>query len=128
MILVDSSVIFDHTRGRDPRLAQLFATLPVAVCGIVRAEVLHGARSASNRTALLALLNQFGQVVTPEAVWDEVGDNLCLLRMHGLTIPLPDVLQATLAIVHDLELWARDAHFPSMQQHLPALKLFPEPP
>ena len=128
MILVDSSVIFDHTRGRDPRLAQLFTTLPVAVCGIVRAEVLHGARNTSNRAALDNLLNQFIQVLTPESAWDLTGDNLCLLRMRGLTIPLPDVLLATLAIVHDLELWARDAHFPMMRQHLPTLKLFQEPP
>ena len=52
MILIDSCVIFDHTRGTDPKLAALFKTLQVGVCGVVRAEVLHGARNPANRAAL----------------------------------------------------------------------------
>src|SRR5947209_7499702 len=128
MILVDSSVIFDHTRGKDPRLAHLFATLPVAVAGVVRAEVLHGARNPKDRAALLALLNRFIQVPTPEGSWDVLGDNLCALRGHGVTVPLADALLATIAIIHGLELWTRDAHFGLIQGVLPALALFPEPP
>ena len=34
MILVDACVIFDHTRGKDPRLANWFKTFPTAVCGV----------------------------------------------------------------------------------------------
>jgi predicted nucleic acid-binding protein len=128
MILVDSSVIFDHTRGKDPRLAQLFKTLSVAVCGVVRAEVLHGARNPKDRTALLALLNRFAQLPTPEGVWDALGDNLCTLRTRGVTVPVPDALLATLAIIHGLELWTRDAHFKLIQGVLTGLRLFAEPP
>jgi predicted nucleic acid-binding protein len=128
MILVDASVIFDHTRGKDPRLAQLFKALPVAVCGVIRAEVLHGARNAKDRAALLGLLNRFAQVPTPESVWDALGDHLCTLRTHGVTVPLPDALLATVAIIHGLDLWTRDAHFGLIQGVLTALQLFPEPP
>lgn len=128
MILVDSSVIFDHTRGKDPRLAGWFKTLPVAVCGIVRAEVLHGARNPRDRAKLVALLNRFAQVPMSEPAWDSVGDNLALLRSKGVTVPVPDVILATLAILNDLELWTRDAHFALAQKWLPALKLFQEPP
>jgi N-acetyl-gamma-glutamylphosphate reductase len=35
MILVDSCMIFDHTRGTDTRLAGLFKTLLIGVCGVV---------------------------------------------------------------------------------------------
>jgi predicted nucleic acid-binding protein len=128
VILVDSSVIFDHTRNRDPRIAGWFKTNPVAVCGIVRAEVLHGARSPGDRANLVAMLNRFAQVPIPDALWDMVGDNLALLRSRGLTVPLPDAVIATVALVYDIEAWARDRHFPEMQKHLPALKLFQEPP
>ena len=83
MILVDSCVIFDHTRGTDTRLGGFFKPLPVGVCGVVRAEVLHGARNPANRTALLALLDLFSQVPIPEDCWDAVGDNLAVLRSHG---------------------------------------------
>jgi predicted nucleic acid-binding protein len=39
VILVDASVLFDHTRELDPKLPGLFATYPVAICGVTRAEV-----------------------------------------------------------------------------------------
>ena len=128
MILVDSSVIFDYTRGTHPRLGVFFKTLPIGICGVVRAEVLHGARNPANRVALLALLNQFAQVLTPEDIWDAVGDNLAILRSHGVTVPFADGVLATVAIVGGHELWTHDAHFTLIQQWLPALNLFQEPP
>jgi hypothetical protein len=36
MILLDSTVVIDYTRGKDPRLQSMFATLSLAVCGVVR--------------------------------------------------------------------------------------------
>jgi hypothetical protein len=41
---------------------------------------------------------------------------------------LADAVIATLGIENDVEVWARDPHFPMMQQNLPRLKLFQEPP
>ena len=128
MILVDSCVVFDHTRGTDRRLGGFFKTLPVAVCGVVRAEVLHGVRNPANRAALVALLNQFAQVPTPEDSWDAIGDNLAVLRSHGVTVPFADVVLATVAILGGQELWTRDTHFSLIQTWLPALVLFTEPP
>ena len=74
------------------------------------------------------MLAALGAVFTPESVWDDVGDNLCTLRTHGVTVPFPDAVLATLAIVNHLELWTHDAHFLLIQKWLPALKLFQEPP
>jgi predicted nucleic acid-binding protein len=74
------------------------------------------------------MLNLFAQLPTPENDWDAVGDNLCALRGRGVTVPLSDVVIATVAISHDVELWTRDTHFALMLPHLPALKLFQEPP
>ena len=128
MILLDSSVIFDHLRGKDPKLAGLFTTLPVAVCGIVRAETLHGAKDAADRTRLIVFLGQFLHVPIPDTIWDTVGDNLCMLRTHGVTVTFPDAVLATVALVNDIELWTRDAHFALVQKWLSALKLFQEPP
>ena len=128
MILLDTSVIFDHTRGTDARLARWFAIYPVAVCGIVRSEVLHGARNPADRAKLLALLNLFIHLPVPDSIWDTVGDNLSVLRSNGVTVPFPDAVLATLAIVNDVELWTRDSHFTLVQQYLPLLKLFQEPP
>jgi predicted nucleic acid-binding protein len=128
VILIDSSVLFDHTRGLDSSLSVLLSSLPVAICGVTRTEAFHGVRTGKERADLLKTMNSYYQVPTPESVWDEIGDNLALLRSKGLTVPIPDVILATVAIHHDLEIWARDQHFPLMQKFLPALRLFPEPP
>lgn len=128
MILVDASVIFEHTRGKDQTLAGKFKTLPTAVCGVTRAEVLHGARNPVDRAALCALLDRFAQVLTPQSTWDIVGDNLARLRGLGITVPFPDAVMATVAIEGVHEVWSRDAHFTAMQRVLPGLQLFAEPP
>jgi predicted nucleic acid-binding protein len=57
-----------------------------------------------------------------------VGDHFAALRSGGITVPLKDGIVATLAIENDIEVWARDAHSPAMQEILPRLKLFQEPP
>jgi predicted nucleic acid-binding protein len=59
MILVDTSVVIDCARGKDSKLIALLPTLPVADCGIVRTEVLCGARDAKHRADLLTVLGAF---------------------------------------------------------------------
>jgi predicted nucleic acid-binding protein len=127
MILVASCVIFDYTRGKDTRLLGHFRSLPIGICGITRAEVLHGSRTASHRATLFALLNYFAQVRTPEVIRDAVGDNLAALGQSGITVPIQDVILTSIAIEGSFEVWSRDTHFAVMQRVLPALKLFPEP-
>lgn len=128
MILLDASVLIDFDRGKDPKLGALLLSLPLSVCGPTRSEFLHGARTPSHRAKLVTALNGFAQVLIPDTLWDDIGDNLAIHRRHGLRVPLPDAVVATVAITFDLEFWARDAHFLHMQQHLPDLRLFVEPP
>ena len=92
------------------------------------AEVLHGVRNPAERAKVLTLLNAFLPLSIADAVWDLVGDNLAVLRAGGLTIPFPDAVLASVAVANGIELWTRDKHFTLVQQLLPALKLFSEPP
>jgi predicted nucleic acid-binding protein len=128
MILLDTTVLIDYTRGKDAKLLSLINTLTLGICGVVRAESLAGCRSAADRKKLTSILNGFVQIPTPETYWDAVGDNLAELRRNGVTVPFPDAVIATLGILLDVEVWSRDPHFPTMQRFLPALKLFHEPP
>jgi predicted nucleic acid-binding protein len=128
VILLDTTVVIDYARGKDAKLVSLLPTLSVAVCGVVRAEFLAGTRDPTHRANLLTLLSTFHHVVTPDTLWDSVGINLAALRLKGITVPFADAAIATLGIESDLEVWARDPHFPTMQQILPRLKLFQEPP
>jgi predicted nucleic acid-binding protein len=128
MILVDTSVLIDFLRTKDAKLDELFRSQAVAVCGATRAEILAGARSGKDRQRLLRFLGRFHQVPMPESCWDLGGDNLGALYARGVTVPFPDALIATLGIENDIEVWARDPHFLTMQTILIQLKLFQEPP
>ena len=128
MILADSTVIIDFLRGKDAKLRGLITSNPIAICGLVRAEILCGARDAKHRASLLSQLASFHQLVFPDPLWDTVGDNLAALRRDGFTFPFPDVAIATLGMHDGIEVWARDRHFSDIRAILPALKLFQEPP
>jgi predicted nucleic acid-binding protein len=128
MILVDANVIIAYLKKPDAKVLGLFQAQQAAVCGITRAEVLHGARNAADRQRLLNQLNVFAQVTIPHSIWDAVGDALAALRAGGVTVPFADVVLACVAIEYGLELWTRDQYFSLMQVVLPRLALFQEPP
>jgi predicted nucleic acid-binding protein len=128
MILVDANVVIGYIKKPDPKILGLFQTHHAAVCGITRAEVLHGARNPADRQRLIQELNVFAQIPIPDSLWDAIGGALAALRAAGVTVPFPDTVLACVAIEHGIELWTRDQHFTMMQTHLPPLRLFQEPP
>ena len=127
MMLVDTSVVIDYVRGQDAKLAAHLPTVPVAICGIVRAELLCGARDAKQRADLMTLVATFNHLVIPDSIWDAVGDNLALLRSNGITVPFPDASIATFGIENNLEVRWRDPHFTPVQKVLTSLRLYQEP-
>jgi predicted nucleic acid-binding protein len=127
MILVDTSIVIDYSRSSDPRMLAIFKSCDAAICGITRAEVLHGARDSAHFKKLIGGLDSFRQEDIPTALWDQVGANLAALRTRGVTVPFADVIIASLAIHRDVELWTRDKQFGLIQNVLPALRLFTEP-
>jgi predicted nucleic acid-binding protein len=128
MILVDANVVIGYIKKPDPKVLGLFQTHQAAICGITRAEVLHGARNPADRQRLIQELNVFAQIAIPYSLWDAIGDALASLRAAGVTVPFPDTVLACVAIEYGIELWTRDQHFQLMQTVLPQLKLFQEPP
>ena len=127
MILVDTSVVIDYSRSSDPRMLAVFKSWDAAICGITRAEVLHGARDTAHLNKLIVGLDSFRQEDIPRSLWDQVGANLAALRTRGVTVPFADVIIASLAIQLDVDLWTRDKQFGLIQNVLPALRLFIEP-
>jgi predicted nucleic acid-binding protein len=128
MILLDSTVVIGYLRVPTSRLRTLFQRLKPAISGVTRAEVLHGARDSAHLGVLTTAVDQFAQHPTPADIWDDLGTNMCSLRLRGITVPFPDALIATLAIRADMELWTYDNHFRVIQSVLPLLRLFSEPP
>jgi predicted nucleic acid-binding protein len=128
MTLVDTSVVIDYLRSGDAKLLGLFQSLPGAICGVTRAEVLHGARNPADRARVLAVLDAFPLVPIPDAMWDSVGDLLAVLRSGGVTVPFNDAMIAAVAVSLGVELWTRDNQLQHVQRVEPRLTLFKEPP
>lgn len=124
MTLVDTSVLVEYLRTGDARLLGLFQSLPGAVCGTIRAELLHGAKNPADRARLQTLLNAFSHAPTPESVWDAIGDLLALLRANGVSVPFNDVVIASVAVNAGIPLWTNDRQFLQIQRIEPRLRLF----
>jgi predicted nucleic acid-binding protein len=60
MILVDTNILIAVIRTGDPKIVALLRTYAAAVCGVTRAELLHGVRSATERRDVLAMLGTLG--------------------------------------------------------------------
>ena len=128
MTLLDASVIIHALRAKDVALMAQMNAAGGSVCGVTRAEILSGARGKNDRASLITILDGFQQVAISEAMWNEIGDLQAQLRTAGVTVPIVDAVLATIAISLDVEVWARDIHFNTMQRVLPALKLYSENP
>ena len=123
MILLDSSILIPYLRKPSEPVRRRLANEKVFICGVTRAEVLHGSRSNAGVVDFLRILDGIPLLDVTSADWDAVGLNLAMLRRNGLIVPFQDMIVATLAMRADYELWCNDRHFGLMQAILPALRL-----
>lgn len=127
MILLDTTVIVQYLRTASEAIKAVLRAEPGAICGVTRAEILHGAKSDQDASDLTAALDCFVQLPIDEEVWNDLGRILRTLRSQGLAVPFPDALIATVAMRGGLLLWTYDAHFVVIQSALPDLRLFDGP-
>jgi len=104
MILADSSILVAYLRNAPPDIERTLLSAQVAICGVTRAEILHGARSEKNVEEILNILADFDDASIPESTWTALGRNLFLLRTKGIGVAFQDALLATLAIEAGYEL------------------------
>jgi predicted nucleic acid-binding protein len=123
VILLDASVLIEYLRRRDARLEKAMNELDLGVCGVTRAEVLHGAQGEEDEKTLLRLLDEFTPVILSEEIWDKLGHRLRQLRSRGVIVPFSDAVLATVALERDVHLWTYDRHFRLIADILP-LKLY----
>ena len=108
MVLVDTNIIIGFWRKRDSSMEQIFLTEDVAVCGVVKAELMHGARNKEDIDRIVKALSPFPCLDMQEGDWEKLGRNLYELRSHGITLPFQDALIATIAISHRAQVWTTD--------------------
>ncbi len=127
MILLDTSVLVQYLRTASPVIREILASADCAICGVTRAEILHGARTVQDAEALHGAMDAFVQLPIHGNTWDHLGRHLASLRAKGLPMPFQDVLLAAVAIDYDAELWSYDVHFRAMRVVLTDLRLFDGP-
>lgn len=124
MILVDTNIIIDFWKKPNEVSRAIFETEKVYICGIVKAELLHGAKDELSYIKIANGLKFFPEVKINDTFWDELSRNLYLLKNKGITVPFQNAMIATIAIANSLELWTNDKHFDLIKEVLKPLLLY----
>ncbi|HET9869797.1 MAG TPA: PIN domain-containing protein [bacterium] len=114
-VLLDTSVWIDFFRKPEgPTGEQIIKHLKkgtVSTCGVVVFEVLQGAADPAEFAFLEENLKGLHFLEADAASYFEAGRTSYGLRKRGVTLPLSDILIATLAISNRQVLWTKDQHF-----------------
>ena len=124
MILADTNIFIDFWNNPTEDLKNVFLKEDIAVCGVVRAELLHGAVSAKDFANITTMLEAFDEFNLEIPDWQILGDNLYNLRKKGISIPFSDAIIATIAFKHDIPIWTGDKHFLLIQSVLTGLNIY----
>ena len=126
MVLADSNIMIDYFRSRNSDLAKKIDTMDIGLCGTVRAEIIHGARSDFEIDNYLEAFKTFDYLINDDYDWEGIGFILQTLRCNGISVPFADALIAFTAMKYDIPLWTRDTHFLLIQAYYPELRLYEE--
>jgi hypothetical protein len=125
LFLVDTSIwleVLPPGRG-DPglrnRIDALLAADRVATTGMVRLELLGGARSQEELDRLDRLLDALHQLTVREEHWQEAARMGFQLRRQGVAVPFTDLLIGAVAVLAGAVLVHRDRHFDLIASHMP---------
>jgi predicted nucleic acid-binding protein len=127
-ILVDSSIWIEFFRRPSApvslELDRLLAHRLVCTTGVIKAEVVPGARTPKDFRRLKRLFDALPLAPERDGFWTHVTRFQYRLRRNGiLDIGMPDLMVATVAIQNRKTLFSADEDFPRMAPFIP-LRLF----
>lgn len=125
--LLDSDICIAWLRGRDEKLRTRIAGMPLdslAVCSVVKAELLFGARSSGRVGSNLRKLYAFLDPLASLSFGDQAAEEYATLRSHlvreGKLIGANDMMIAAIVLAADVSLVTRNlAEF----ERVPGLEL-----
>lgn len=127
MILVDTNVLINYWNNPKELLKLNISKDKHSICGIVKTELLHGAKSDDEADRMLGFFQSFNLIPIDEYDWEFAGLMLQTFRSQGISIPVSDALIAYIGIKYDIPVWTNDKHFKYMQAIYPELRLYEEP-
>lgn len=128
MILVDSSIWIAAWRGQNKtitnHLASLIENEAVAINGLIRTELLQGAKDKKHQNLLRKLLGPISVQPFDEGLWDEAATFYLKVREKGITLTTIDSLIATHSVVFQQSLWSLNAIFAKLKTVESSLELY----
>ena len=124
MILADTNIIIDFWNKPAVAAEKIFSENDIAICGVIKTELLRGSQSADDFAQIQTSLADFYYLNFAENDLVALAKQFMTLKKHGLVVPFQDAMIAFLAIKYDCEVWTNDKHFKLMQTAIPQLKLF----
>jgi predicted nucleic acid-binding protein len=121
-VLDDSNVYIDLLRKHlDPaeELTARISQLDLAVCGMVRVEVLRGIRGEKARARMTAFFDVMQNVPTDNRLWEEAAELAWTLDRKGIVIPSQDIVIACCARRVGAVVLTMDAHY----RHIPGVQV-----
>ncbi len=126
MILADTNIFIDYFRNQNKSFNKQFDSMEIGICGIVKSELLHGAKTDDEADNMIKTFTSFELITIDEYDWEFSGLMLQTIRSQGFTMPVTDVLIAYLGIKYDIPVWTKDHHFKIIQAVYPELRLYQE--
>ncbi len=119
-VLVDSNVYIDLLKAKKDVVSTLFHWAEfragsLAICGMIRVEVLRGLKSLKAFQSISSLMDVMINVPTDNRLWSEATDLAWLLDRQGIVIPGPDVVIAASALRAGAAVMTSDAHFSKIE-------------
>lgn len=123
MILVDSNIFIDYWKNPTKKQTDIFLHNEIAVCGVIKSELLRGANSEAEYSEINKALECFNVLTFGESDWQELARLFIKLRQKGVSIPFQDGMIAFVALKNNCPLWTSDRHFKLIQTVKPELLL-----
>ena len=124
MILLDTNILIDYWRKPEELLKLNISKDKHSICGVVKSELLHGAKDDKEADRMLGFFQSFNLITVDEYDWEFSGMMLQNFRQEGYSIPVTDALIAYLGIKYDIPVWTKDHNFKLIQAVYPELKLY----
>ena len=113
-VIVDTSVLINFLKGEDRVfnvVTKLLEKKRITITGIIIAELLQGIKNPKEEQIIAEMLTGLKIFEADTALWIKAGRLSASLRRKGISLPLTDVVIASLAIEHNLSVFTLDNHF-----------------
>ena len=125
-VLVDTSIWIEYFNKPDSRagesLENLLKERRVFCAGVVLTELLQGAKIEREFKLILESVTALPFLETKLTTWIDAGRISFSLRKKGITIPVTDIILASLALESHCLIFTLDPHF----NKIPGIKLYTE--